>query len=520
MRHYRKLLEDREGSIARELKIIGSYRETQESQLAEQLSEFQQQEKEWEQRREVEQADNKRQQNMLALHADNLETRRHRLDQLQRELEESHRQTLEMKVAVEERWQELQAEDDSEDLSGIIDRARQELSIAYKQQREETRNLREQLTQQRANLEMQTQLFQEEKQSFREWIAERETALAGRHTRLQEIEHGHDEREQAWRDLRDRWLKERIEAEELIRNLLSQLTELKDPLLVTQRGFQAVEHATERRFPLWQHGGSRMTGLPARPLGNTGLDVSAIGFGSFKIGRNQGIKYPTVYDLPSDDECAQLLDGILSLGINLIDTAPAYGEAEARLGKHLSSRREEIILSSKMGERFVDGVSHYQFGSNAVRDSVEASLRRLKTDHLDLLLIHSDGNDLHILQETDTVDALLDLKQQGKTRAIGLSGKTVEGATDALAWADVLMVEFHLQDTSHLDIMKEAHEQGVGVLIKKGLAAGHLDPREAIRFVLSEPSVDSLVLGGLNLEHFRANCEVATEVRVGRSDNV
>lgn len=261
-----------------------------------------------------------------------------------------------------------------------------------------------------------------------------------------------------------------------------------------------------------------MSDLPVRPLGNTGLNVSAVGFGSFKIGRNQGIKYPAGYALPSDDECAWLLDGVLALGINLIDTAPAYGAAEARLGQHLSDRRDEFVLSSKAGERFIDGESHYDFNARTVRTSVEESLHRLRTDHLDLLLIHSDGNDLQILNETDTVEALFDLKRQGKTQAIGFSGKTVEGAEAALQWADMLMVEFHLNDTSHRDVMRQAHAQGVGILVKKGLAAGHLDPAEGIRFVLSEPSVDSLVLGGLNLEHFRANCRIAAEVRSGSHD--
>ncbi|MBD3673207.1 MAG: aldo/keto reductase [Planctomycetaceae bacterium] len=257
-----------------------------------------------------------------------------------------------------------------------------------------------------------------------------------------------------------------------------------------------------------------MSSLPRRPLGNTGLEVSAIGFGSFKIGRNEGIKYPTGYELPSDEECSHLLDGILDLGINLIDTAPAYGIAEERLGQLLGKRREEIVLSSKVGERFVDGESIYEFGADAVTQSVEESLRRLKTDHLDLLLIHSHGDDLHILNETDTVAAMQVLKLAGKVRAIGLSGKTVEGATAALDWADVLMVEFHIRDTAHRELMRQAHAQGVGVLVKKGLAAGHLNPQAAIEFVLSEPSVDSLVLGGLNLDHFRSNCKIASDVRM------
>lgn len=256
-----------------------------------------------------------------------------------------------------------------------------------------------------------------------------------------------------------------------------------------------------------------MSSLPQRPLGKTGLEVSAIGFGSFKVGRNQGIKYPTGYDLPTDDECSQLIDGILDLGINLIDTAPAYGIAEERLGMLLGQRREKIVLSSKVGERFVDGQSIYEYGADAVNRSVEDSLTRLKTDRLDLLLIHSNGNDLHILNETDTVTAMQLLKMAGKVRAIGLSGKTVEGAAASLDWADVLMVEFHIQDTSHQELIQKAHERGIGVLVKKGLAAGHLHPQKAIEFVLSEPSVDSLVLGGLNLDHFRSDCEIAMQTR-------
>ena len=100
-----------------------------------------------------------------------------------------------------------------------------------------------------------------------------------------------------------------------------------------------------------------------------------------------------------------------------------------------------------------------------------------------------------------------------KSTAIGLSGKTVAGARAALEWADVLMAEFHVQDDSHRQVMREAHDAGLGVLVKKGLAAGHLDPKAAIEFVLSESSVDSLVLGGLNLDHFTSNCQIATEVR-------
>ena len=89
-----------------------------------------------------------------------------------------------------------------------------------------------------------------------------------------------------------------------------------------------------------------------RPLGRTGLDVTPLGFGTFKIGRNEGIKYPDAYELPTDEGAAQLLNGVIDLGLNLIDTAPAYGSSESRIGAALAQRRDDYVLCSKAGERW------------------------------------------------------------------------------------------------------------------------------------------------------------------------
>src|SRR5690348_3747969 len=94
-----------------------------------------------------------------------------------------------------------------------------------------------------------------------------------------------------------------------------------------------------------------------RTLGKTGLSVSPIAFGAFKIGRNEKIKYAQGYPLPTEEETARLLNGLLDLGINLIDTAPAYGLSEERIGRHISRRRGEFILSTKFGETFENGKS-------------------------------------------------------------------------------------------------------------------------------------------------------------------
>ena len=256
-----------------------------------------------------------------------------------------------------------------------------------------------------------------------------------------------------------------------------------------------------------------------RPLGRTGLAVSPLGFGAFKIGRNRNVKYPTNYDLPDDRAVERLLNGVLDAGINLIDVAPAYGLAEERIGLAIGHRRDEYVLCTKVGETFaIDGdgrpVSTYDFRAANIRTSVEQSLKRLRTDVLDVLLLHSDGRDLFILRETDAVATLMQLKEDGLVRHIGLSGKTAAGHSAALDWADVIMAEYHAGNRGEEVVLTEAAAAGVGVLVKKGLAAGHLEPGPAIRFVLSNPDVSSLVVGGLNLDHIRENIGYATTSRV------
>jgi aryl-alcohol dehydrogenase-like predicted oxidoreductase len=250
------------------------------------------------------------------------------------------------------------------------------------------------------------------------------------------------------------------------------------------------------------------------PLGRTELRLPPLGFGAFKIGRNEGIKYPQPYALPSEDEVQRLLNGVLDLGCTFIDTAPAYGLSEERIGRAIGRRRGEFVLSTKVGETFVDGRSAFDFSRRGVEASLERSLNRLQTDVLDIVLIHSDGNDLRILCETEVVAVLREWKQAGRIRAIGLSGKTIAGAQQALSWADVLMVEYHLHDDSHSAIMTEAANRGVGVLVKKGLASGRLPPDEAIRFVLAHSAVTSLIVGGLSLDHFAANWHTALAARM------
>jgi aryl-alcohol dehydrogenase-like predicted oxidoreductase len=248
-----------------------------------------------------------------------------------------------------------------------------------------------------------------------------------------------------------------------------------------------------------------------RKLGRTGLAVSAIGLGTTKLGRNTDVKYPERFALPSDDAVRELLETSLALGVNLIDTAPAYGESERRLGAFVESNRGRIVLSTKCGEQYQDGRSTYDFSATGIVTSVEESLRRLRADCIDILILHSHGRDIEILDQTDALEALLRLKKAGKIRAAGISAKTAAGIARACEALDVVMAPFSEKETSLADALRKAHEAGLGVLAVKGLYSGHLEAASAIEFVLKQPFIDALVVGTISPTHLREAVAVANK---------
>jgi aryl-alcohol dehydrogenase-like predicted oxidoreductase len=241
--------------------------------------------------------------------------------------------------------------------------------------------------------------------------------------------------------------------------------------------------------------------------------------GTVKFGRNRGVKYPRAFELPSDREALALLELAWDLGINLLDTAPAYGESEERLGRLLRRCRRDWVIVTKVGEEFDDGVSRFDFSAAAARASVERSLRRLGVEALDAVLIHSSGDDLAILEREAVLPTLLDLKQAGLVRAVGMSSKTVAGGLRAVDCCDLVMVTYNLSRREELPVIRAARAAGKGVLIKKGLLGGHLDQesevdpvRASLELIHAEPGVSSVVVGTLNPDHLRANVAAAEEV--------
>lgn len=248
-----------------------------------------------------------------------------------------------------------------------------------------------------------------------------------------------------------------------------------------------------------------------RVLGRSGIRVSVLGLGTVKLGRNSRVNYPRAFTIPDDAEARALLDRARDAGVNLLDTAPAYGSSEARLGELLDGQRQQWVIGTKVGETFTDGHSCYDFTPEHVEASVFASLTRLRTDWLDYVLIHSDGRDREILTRHGTLEALCALRARGVIRAVGISHKSPNGAECAIdVGCDVIMATLNPLHAAEAPVIARAANAGCGVLVKKALASGHAVPAD-IRFAASHPGVSSVIVGTINPDHLAENARLLAD---------
>jgi len=163
--------------------------------------------------------------------------------------------------------------------------------------------------------------------------------------------------------------------------------------------------------------------MKTRKLGSSGIEVSAVGLGCNNFG---------VLDLESS---RKVVGRALDLGVTLLDTADIYGNrggSETQLGEILGPRRKDIVLATKFGMAMDDDASKARASRSYIMDAVEASLKRLKTDWIDLYQLHTP--DAKTPME-ETLRALDDLKKAGKVRAIGCSNLAPQGVREAAALA-------------------------------------------------------------------------------------
>jgi aryl-alcohol dehydrogenase-like predicted oxidoreductase len=287
--------------------------------------------------------------------------------------------------------------------------------------------------------------------------------------------------------------------------------------------------------------------ITTRTLGRTGADVTILSYGAMELrGQPRG---PEI----ADDDAGRLLNSVLDGGINLIDTSPDYGRSEELIGTYLSGRRDEFFLASKCGCPLnppADATPPYahDYTPGNVRADVEQSLRRLRTDRLDLVQVHMSPSRA-TLAEDHTVETLQELQAEGKLRFIGMSG-ILPNLPDHLAMGvfDVFQIPYSAVQRDHEELITEAADAGAGTFIRGGAARGaasedknwQVGPlsqqaglgqrnwetsgiaslvREAgltsmefvLRFTLSHPGLSTTIVGTANPAHLAGNIAIAEQ---------
>lgn len=208
--------------------------------------------------------------------------------------------------------------------------------------------------------------------------------------------------------------------------------------------------------------------MKKRMMGNTGIEVSEVGFGAWQLGNEND------WGKMSDDEAIRLVHEAMDSGCSFFDTAPNYGlgKSEELLGKALKGRRDQVIISSKCGHQADDKQS---FEAEDIIKSVESSLKRLDTDHLDSLLLHNPPFEA-LDQRSPQFEMLEKLKKQGKVRAYGASVDTGREVDQLLDKTDSQLIEvmFNVFYQEPLPAMKRAYDKGVGLIVKVPLDSGWL----------------------------------------------
>lgn len=272
--------------------------------------------------------------------------------------------------------------------------------------------------------------------------------------------------------------------------------------------------------------------MEQRILGKTGLSVSVLGFGGAEIG----------YEDAEQQSVDRMLNRALDSGLNVIDTAECYGNSEEKIGAAVGHRRSDFHLFTKCGH--ASGLNFPDWDPRLIRQNIDRSLRRLRTDHVDLLQLHSCSAD--VLRQGDVIRELEDAKQGGKARFLGYSGDGEDALFAVNTGAfDTLQTSINLLDQECLELtLPPAAEREMGIIAKRSVAnavwkyserpdeayyhaywdrlqemqfkfLAERDVQEsvgiALRFTLSTPGVTMALIGTKSEERLTQNLKLAEQ---------
>jgi len=261
-----------------------------------------------------------------------------------------------------------------------------------------------------------------------------------------------------------------------------------------------------------------------RSFGSTGLQVSEIGLGCSHLGNGIFFK--------NDSESIRLLHRAFELGINFYDTAGTYGSghSEELIGRAFKNRRDEVIIASKVGyrnflpssigrivktslrpiRRLIRPLNNtlktfsketQNFSSEYIKNSIEQTLRRLRTDYLDLYQLHTPPTS--VIEEGEVFKTLDDLKLQGKIRFYGVSAETISDAVLCLNYSNVssLQVVFNvLEQEANKELLPLAHQKKIAIIARVPLAKGLLTDKKTVQVGSSTKYNNLLQKGRANAE--------------------
>lgn len=278
--------------------------------------------------------------------------------------------------------------------------------------------------------------------------------------------------------------------------------------------------------------------MEKRTLGKTGLKVSPLGFGGAEIG----------FEGATQDTVTSLLNGAIDAGLNVIDTAECYLNSEELIGRAVSGRRQDFYLFTKVGHP--QGYEHPVWTKDGILEQIDRSLKRLKTEYVDLVQLHSC--DEPELRKGEVIEALQAAKKAGKTRFIGYSGDSnaARYAVETNAF-DTLQTSLSIADQESLELtLPLAVKNNIGVIVKRPVANAawrYKDKPEndyhrpywerlqelkfdfingdvsgpvekALRFTLMAPGVHTAIVGTTKVERWKQNAELVDKGPLSREE--
>ena len=272
--------------------------------------------------------------------------------------------------------------------------------------------------------------------------------------------------------------------------------------------------------------------MEKRKLGRTNLNVTQLGFGAMEI---RGKRIWSGRQV-SDGQAETILNAVLDSGINFIDTSYDYGRSEEYIGKYISHRRGEYYLATKCGCQIVDHGDHDEtphiWTKENLLHNIETSLKRMKTDHIDIWQMHNPTPE--DVEKGGLIKVMEQVKKSGKVSHISISS-TLPYITTFIDWDifDSFQIPYSALQREHEDVISLAAEKGAGTIIRGGVGRG--DPAHSstpnedlwenwkkagldellqegqsrtdfmLRFTISHPDVHTTIIGTVNPEHLQAN---------------